>query len=218
MNGHNQLFRADPVAYAQLRAINGVSWFMQNAQAQQNPAFAMQVLVLNTAKMGSFDLQGTAQALQVTLRPVGNVLHQDQPISAYWCPFIQGNVMPGFVDVPRHNPQHRFVFTAAMNGCALMVTNSPLGAHLIRVYHHQHPGQANINQMIQAQGQEVISYIGFDDYGHANQHIPLPNAFNFLYYRNGAWKYVLQPQLFDPLTNNVTLNGLIPSQVLDATF
>jgi len=212
MNGHNLVFRTDPTWYVSQRAINGVAWFMQN---QANHANQQQMLVLNVAKQGAFDLQGHRQAQQVVLTPVGNVHHGDQPITAYWCPFVQGNVLPGFVDIPRHNPQHRFVFTAAMNGCALMVTASPIGPNMIRVYHHQHPGNAGINQLIQAQGQEVISFISFDDYGDVNQQLPAPNAFNFLYYRNGGWKFVLQPQTFNMVTHDVALNPAIQSQILD---
>jgi len=212
MNGHNLIFRTDPLWYVRNRAINGVSWFMQN---QANHANQLQNMVLNLAKEGSFDLRGGGQAQQVVLTPVGNVQHGDQPIAAYWCPFVQGNVLPGFVDIPRHNPQRRFVFTAAMNGCALVVTGSPLGPNMIRIYHHQHPDDANINGLIQAQGQEVISFISFEDYGDAAQQFPAPNAFNFLYYRNGGWRFVLQPQTLNMLTHDVALNPAIPPKVLD---
>ena len=214
MNGHNTLFRADPVWYIRQRAINGVAWFMRD---QANQAHQMQALMLNNAKQGAFDLQGDGQTPQVTLTPVGNVLHDDPPIHAYWCPFIQGNVLPGFVDVPRINPPYRFVFTAAMNGCALVVTNSPLGPGMIRIYHNQHPGNQNINQLIHNQGQQIVSFITFDDYGDVNQQMPAPNAFNFLYYRNGGWRFVLQPQLLNMFTHNVALNPNIQTQIIDAT-
>ncbi|WP_137936489.1 hypothetical protein [Chitinivorax sp. B] len=215
MNGHNALFMADPLWYIKQRAINGVAWFMRG---QANRANQMQNTMLNTLKEGVFDLQGEGQAHQVTLTPVGQVLHGDQPIQAYWCPFVQGMVLPGFVDVPKVNPRCKFVFTAAMNGCALVVTESPLGANMIRVYHNQHPGNQQINQLIRNQGREVISFISFDDYGDANQQMPAPNAFNFLYYRNGGWRFVIQPQLFNMATHVVTLNPNIPTQISDATF
>lgn len=212
MNLHNLAFRTDPTRYVRQRAINGVAWFMRNQGVQANQ---YQNLYLNMAKEGSFDLQGDGQARQVILTPVGNVTHHDQPISAYWCPFIQGNGLPGFVDIPTYRPRHRFVFTAAMNGCALMVTSSPLGPGMIRVYHHQHPGDLGINQLILQQGQEVLSFISFGDYGSINQQVPAPNAFNFLYYRNSGWRYVLQPQTFNMMTLDVALNPAIPPRVLD---
>jgi hypothetical protein len=182
---------------------------------QANHVNQQRNIMLNALKQGNFDLQGDGLAQQVVLTPVGNVLQGEQPIAAYWCPFVQGNGLPGFVDIPRFNPQYRFVFTAAMNGCALMVTTSPLGPNMIRVYHHQHPGNAGINQLIQAQGQEVISFVSFDDYGNANQQVPAPNAFNFLYYRNGGWRFVLQPQTFNMVNHDVALNPAIQPQVLD---
>lgn len=212
MNGHNQIFISNPVWYVGQKAINGIAWFMQN---QAGHASQQQNLVLNVAKQGVFDLQGDGQARQVILTPVGNTQHGDQPIAAYWCPFVQGNVLPGFVDIPRYNPEHKFVFTAAMNGCALVVTASPVGSHMIRVYHHQHPDSAHINQLIQEQGPAVTSLIGFDDYGHVEQQDPAPNAFNFLYYRSGGWKFVLQPQTFNMITHDVALNPAILPKVLD---
>lgn len=212
MNGHNLTFRNNPTWYVAQRAINNVSWFMKD---QANSTNQQRNRVLNTAKSGAFDLLGDGQAKEVTLAPTGNTTHTDPLITAYWCPFIQGNVLPGFVDIPRHNPQHNFVFTAAMNGCALVTTTSPAGSNLLRIYHHQHPDSATINQLILAQGQSILSCIDASDYCRSDQKYPAPNAFNFLFYKEGKWKYVVQPQTFNMLTHEVALNPAMQPKVVD---
>ena len=212
MNGHNLTFRSDPIWYITQRAINNVSWFMKD---QANNINQQRNRILNGSKTGAFDLLGEGQAKQVALAPTGNPPHSDPLITAYWCPFVQGNVLPGFVDIPMHNPEHQFVFTAAMNGCALVTTTSPLGSNMLRVYHHQHPDSPHINNLIKAQGQTIISSINANDYCHRDQKIPAPNAFNFLLYKEGRWKYAVQPQTFNMLTHDVTLNPGMPSKILD---
>ena len=213
MNGNNLTFLSDPIWYIRNRAINNIKWFKQvhRSAGLDRAAASNRVTALNVLKEGYFDLQGSAQDREVLLALVGDVGTGDRPISAYWCPFIQGNVLPGYVDIPRVNPVHHFVFTAAMNGCALVATHSPLGANMIRIYHNQHPDSAAINNLIAKQGQSMISIVKFDDYGVDFA----PNAFNFLYYRNGGWRYVLQPQILNMLTDDVGINNGIPQQVLD---
>ncbi|MGQ5521995.1 hypothetical protein ACUHMQ_01915 [Chitinimonas sp. PSY-7] len=221
MNGQNLAFITDPAWYIGQRAINSLAWFhFSNIREQQNNQLYMELIA---RKQGAFDLQEMKRSKQdglssrqVILAPVRQGDIRDPVINAYWCPFIQGMVLPGYVDVPRRNPAHRFIFTAAMNGCALVVTESPLGAHMMRVYHHQHPGSQPVNDLIKAQGQEVISYIAFDDYGRDNGSLPAPNGFNFLYYRKGGWRFALQPQLFNMVTQEVWLNPGIQTSLLDA--
>ena len=86
---------------------------------------------------------------------------------------------------------------------------------MLRVYHHQHPDSAHINNLIKAQGQTVISSISASDYCHNDQKIPAPNAFNFLFYKEGKWKYAVQPQTFNMLTHDVALNPGMPAKVVN---
>ncbi|MBK8975647.1 MAG: hypothetical protein IPM29_06950 [Planctomycetes bacterium] len=190
MQGHNAQFVADPLGYMRGVVVDNVTWF-------RNIANAGAVGPLNIAKHGQFDLQF------VEMNPERKVLFTvangpvlgDMPIAAYWCPFLAGNGLPGFVDVPRANPAHPFVFTAAMQGCALVVTDSPAGAGQIRVYHHQHPDNNAVWQQIGAQGQEPVSVLTFDDYGVEGA---ATNAFNFLWYRNAKWNFVTLAHNFNP--------------------
>jgi hypothetical protein len=77
-----------------------------------------------------------------------------------------------------------------MNGCAFVMTDSPLGAAYFRVYHNQHPESNAVTAQIHAVTPNVIGFFGFDDYGTLQN----PNAFNFLFYRNSKWLICSQPQ------------------------
>jgi hypothetical protein len=136
------------------------------------------------------------KTVQVQMIPHGG-------IEGYWAPYHAGHGLPGFTEVLRQNPPTNFVFTAGMNGCAFVVTDSPKGPAYMRVYHNQHPDVASIWNDINAVGMPVISYSGFQDYGGgALPHGMNPVAFNFLYYRNGTWNYIFQPQSFNALSKD----------------
>lgn len=204
MQGHNAQFVLDPLAYVGARAVNNLTWFRRAIAG--GPAPGALNNGLGITKAGRFDLQAvTLDTVELNVVGPGPIIG-DAAVQAYWCPFIQGGVLPGWVDIPKVNPPMRFVFTAAMNGCRLVVTDvSP--THF-RVYHHQHPdsdGQlaAGIWRQIAAQGHPVVSHMGYDEYGPADA-AAFPNAFNFLHYRNGTWNYVSQPQTFDMRTLRVT--------------
>jgi len=138
------------------------------------------------------------------------VVKNDVPINGFWCPFIQGNVLPGYVDIPRSNPKYLFMFTPAMNGCAFVIMNSPKGQGWLRVYHNQHPEMETVTHLItRNSGEERLSYFSFDEYG-TNSH---PNAFNFLYYGNSGWRFVSQPQTINLVTREV---GFRPGRIASA--
>ncbi len=195
MNGHNAQFQADPNRYTNAWIINSVQWF-RNAQHGVN---AQRNTLLGILKEGYFDFVPAGGINSVTLTVIGNQnIGGEQPVSAYWCPFVQGNILPGYIDLPRQNPDFRFVFTAAMQGCALVATESPQGPNFFRLYHHQHPDSNNIWTLIHNQNQEVLSILSYADYGQANVANGVGNSFNFLYYRNSNWVYITQPQILSP--------------------
>ena len=67
----------------------------------------------------------------------------DFAVASYWCPFLSGNAGVGYVDIPRSSPAHKFVLTAAMQGCWFVVTDTvPPDPGMMRVHHHQHPDDA----------------------------------------------------------------------------
>ncbi len=194
MNGLNALFVNDPV------------WFLRNIcvdnQAMQlGPEGARTLTRLNAAKSGMFDLvpAGRANANKVVLTDAspgsGHAVVRDAPISAYWCPFLAGGGLPGWVDVPRAHPPQRLIFTAAMQGCCYVVTTSPAGRGNFRVFHNQHPETAATWQAIAGQGASVLSTLTYDEYGGGG----LTNAFNILWRPTGkAWAYVSQTNSFVP--------------------
>jgi hypothetical protein len=203
MNGHNALFQNNVTTYMNDVIIDNVAYFRNMA----NNGF---VTALTVPKTGQFDLMPSGinpRRVQFRIAPVAGIIG-DAPINAYWCPFDNGGGIPGWVDLPLHNPAHRLMFTAAMQGCALVITNSPVANH-IRVYHHQHPDMNNaaapaVWNALHAVGQPVISILQYDDYGLAGLNGNAPNAFNFLLYRNATWNYVTQAHT---LTNVIGPNG-----------
>jgi hypothetical protein len=207
MNGHNAQFVANPLKYVEARAVNNLTWFRRAILPANGATLGALNNALGVAKTGAFDLQALSiDTVELKVMPAGPI-QGDNAIQAYWCPFIQGGGLPGWVDIPKNAPPMKFVFTAAMNGCRLVITNR--SATHFRVYHHQHPDSGGplangIWQAIHAQGHEVVSHMGYDEYGVGEDFGRAPNAFNFLYYRNGGWNYVSQPQYFDMATLKVT--------------
>ncbi|WP_431689015.1 hypothetical protein [Hahella sp. NBU794] len=225
MDNRNTQFISDPIAFLNNNTINH-RWFDEHIQRRNNNpqgvsmAERAAVDLLPYTKMGSFDLQPAATPVGGRRQSRFAVIHDhpanDSALTGYWCPYVNGAGLPGFVDVPRHNPQHRFVFTAAMNGCAFFITESPLGGAYFRVYHHQHPGNVGVNNLISAVTPNVISVFDFSQYG--NDNLPglnLPVAFNFLYYRNSGWVVVSHATAMDAHTGVVRFDPAKPTLVAD---
>ncbi len=214
VNGANGQFRADPPLFLSANVINSVRP-MQIGNMTQGDRQLLASANLN--KFGSFDLVSAEVAngnRVFDLKLLNGLPTLDTSIDAYWCPFIQGNVTPGFVDVPRLNPPRGFVLTAAMQGCALVVTSSPLGGAFFRVYHHQHPGDQGVWQRIHNHNVQVDTVFAFDEYADANANAP--NAFNFLFYRNSRWIIGSQAQILNMMGQAVRRQPGWPIQVLDA--
>ncbi len=199
-----QLFTNQPIEFLQSYSVDIKTWFENLMRRNDASATLGRGLVTNAE---------TTKNCQIDFEPVGGVfgLGVDTVeakftalggVSGYWVPYHAGTELPGWADVPRDNPAHRFVFTAGMNGCAFEITESPLGPQYMRVYHNQHPESQLVNDKLKAQNQKLLSRADFSDYGGAQ--LPPgknPVAFNFLYYKGGSWAYVFQPQSFDALSN-----------------
>lgn len=215
MNGMNKLFMDDPI------------WFLNricvdNKQMQEGNSGASNLVRLNASKWGVFDLVPVSGGRKVVLTyasPMsGHNVVGDVPIIAYWCPFLAGGGLPGYVDIPRTNPPRRFMFTAAMQGCALVVTRTPNSTTTFRVFHNQHPEQASTWQAMAGQGLTgVISNLGYTDYGNpSGPDGGMTNAFNILWRKPGrAWSYVSQSNQFVPLPTGTLIERDLAKPILD---
>jgi hypothetical protein len=137
---------------------------------------------------------------------LGKFVTATAPIQAYFFPYLSppggaadvsrgtwGITDMGFVDVPRRDPEYDFVFTGMMNGCALVIADSPLGSTHFRIFHY--PNVSSFPRFM-----DVMSWCGklrrmvwtVQEYGSAQD----PNAFNFLHYDRDQEKWYLccQPQ------------------------
>lgn len=213
---HQVSFETDPVRYTDTWAINSVSWFAGEGGVTDDKKKHAQYIELDRKKEGLFGLEPVGSMNMVEFSIASNSWwRRTKPISAYWCPYNTGTGLPGYVDVLWHNPLYRFVFTPAMQGCALAVTACPFSYDFFRVYHHPHPNDADQWKLIYRESGEVFSFLMPDEY--IKKDGKPPNAFNFLYYRNSRWIYVTQPQhmIFgEPIA--VQLNHSMPRVVKDA--
>jgi hypothetical protein len=200
-SNYNALFRNDPVRFINTYSADIKTWF-EGLMLQGGGGLGGALLAAaNATGFCRLDFEPVGGLLGFRINTVQVRMIPHGGIDAYWAPYHAGGGLPGFTDVLRVNPPCRFVFTPGMNGCAFVVTDSPKGATYMRVYHNQHPNDNNIWQHIHGRGQNVISYAGFEDYGGGALPIGInPVAFNFLYYRNGTWIYVFQPQSFNALS------------------
>lgn len=126
------------------------------------------------------------------------------PIRGYFFPYLSPPGGPqqvnshqwgvknmGWVDVPKQNPAHPFVFTGMMNGCALVITDSPQGNTHFRVYHYPNVSTyPRFKQQLRWEGQRRTRVWTVEEYGADRK----PDAFNFLHYHNNEWYLYCQPQ------------------------
>lgn len=191
MHGANGSFVARPKVFLETNVVDNINW-LREAGKPVDTVNRRLVFMADALKEANFDLVcgKDSQGMRVyDLRLCCDRTDNDVPIRAYWCPFVQGDVLPGYVDIPRKNPEYQFLFTPAMNGCSFDITDSPNGADMMRVYHNQHPDSKSIKREI---GKDPISTFSFDEYGTKSN----PNAFNLMQYRDDGWHYISQPQQF----------------------
>lgn len=201
---YNALFTTDPFGFIKTYTVDIKTWFenLMRSATTQTRTDAMYKEFVERQKVGAMNLEPVGGLLGFGVDTVEfQFARVGAGIDAYWVPYHAGEGLPGWADVPRRNPTHPFVFTAGMNGCAFVVTDSPLGGAYMRVYHNQHPDNQNVWQSIHGAGRPIISIANFDEYGGGPLgHGINPVAFNFLYYRNSGWNYVFQPQSFNALS------------------
>jgi len=171
-------------------------------------------------KKGKFDLEPSSEHRQMDFFrvcspkdgaiPTG--IGAEAPLRGYWCPYIpigtQGAGLQNvpYVEFPRNLPDRVFVFTGAMNGCSIVITDQ--GNGVLRLYHD------STHTMQMFAHQNVITSLGYDansgcahTYAHAApaQGV-VPNSFNFLYRDNQGWHLVCQPQVIQIANLRVDFN------------
>lgn len=197
MNGKNTKFATDPVTFLQTNIVN-ISALM-GADAKEILACQSKI---NTSKWGSFDFQDWKTNVKLRYSGETPKVEKDTPILGYFCPFNGGGEEPGWVDVPRAIPMHKFVFTPAMNGCAFVITDSPTSG-CFRVHHHQHPIGPDRRREAACAGATVeydrLSEAEYD-LGSTGARVTAAKmfaCFNFLFLgRDGSWRFVSQASEF----------------------
>lgn len=202
---YTQQFMQNPLNFVNQYTVDIKGWFenLNRGHDQARATGRALLAAANAAKVCRIDLDPVGGLFGFGVNTVEFRMKADGDCNAYWIPFNPGGGLPGYADIPRVSPACKHAFTAGMNGCMLVVTESPQGAGYMRVYHHQHPDDVRAGgvwDQIRALGMAELSYAGAADYdGGPLAHGHNPVAFNSLYYRNGLWNYVLQPQSFGAL-------------------
>ena len=198
--GMNQLFINDPDWFCQNVLVDNAAMATTLAGAQ---AFGR----LNEAKQCLVDFKpvgGNKVEFYADTVAMGGVLNVtgDSLIRGYWCPFLAGTAAVGNVDIPRRGALHRFVFTAAMQGCFFVVTESNIPANF-RVHHNQHPEHTNVTwDNMDRPSRSYISALEYTEYGDPNNGAGLTNAFNFMHRpEGGVWSYIAQCNRFAPMAD-----------------
>ncbi len=204
MNGKNPLFTLDPFGFASSYPINALNMKASNTTTATNALSMARLATLDTARDAYFDLEPASMTsneaylraafLGTSFVPSGP--KADTLIHAYWVPYRShgqqghgiGNVP--YVDLPTNAPLYNIMFTGAMNGCSLVVTD-PGTPNTIRVWHDSMHEANTFN------GLNVVARLDFDNASFNSPHFygdaTNPASFNFLYFNNNHWYVVSQP-------------------------
>ncbi len=211
MNGLNKQFLADPVVFLKSKCVD-------NKTMQEGVEAAKHITQLNGAKVGAFDLITVKDSLVRLTYAVVPEIKNDAPIFAYWCPFLPGMDLPGWVDIPKSEPKFNFVLTAAMQGCAFIITNSPASEQSFRVFHNQHPEDKRPWAAMEKEGAtKIVSKLSYEQYGNAiDEEGGMTNAFNLLWKPpDKNWSYVSQSNKFVPLPKGTKIERDTSKPILD---
>lgn len=196
----NTMFKRDPFKFIETYSVDIKGWFEGMVRSSGAVTNSRLYSASNEKGVCHIDFEPVDGIFGIGISTVQARFVVNGGMDAYWVPYHGGTELPGFTDVPRKDPEPKFVFTAGMNGCAFVVTDSPKGPDLMRVYHDQHPNNPQVMNKILAVGQPVISRATYDDYSGGILPVGMnPVAFNFLHYHDGHWHYVFQPQSFNAL-------------------
>ena len=126
-------------------------------------------------------------------------------ITGYYFPYKNGTINDpntdcGWVDVPKTSPVYKWVFTGSMQGCEIVVVDSPLKANHYRFYHYQNASSNKKYRHQNWNGPTPIRYwLNFGEYGKdgiekdgldARLHA---YAWNFFHFTEDTWWHYCQP-------------------------
>jgi hypothetical protein len=175
---------------------------------------------------GVFDLETTmvggtpAVDLRIVMPEHGIRPTDERGLTATWLPYKSPGLQPQLNQIPRvtlkkYAPVHTLMFTGAMNGCSLVVTQSP-DKNAYWVFHDSvHDRETFAGG---AAGQ-VLLRLDYEDSRYTYSEGVHVNSFNFLYFEHGQWYLVCQPQVIeqfgggmDQRTNNAERAKLNPNK------
>ncbi|MDE1461045.1 anthrax toxin-like adenylyl cyclase domain-containing protein [Spartinivicinus poritis] len=163
--------------------------------------------------------------------PSSTSIENGEVFGAYYLPYTgagpQGQHVP-YVDIPKQNPEHNFLFTGGLNGCSVIVCKHPTDATKLRVYHDSDPEGNNLktgetkpysNEDILVRLDESI-YDAHYAVSHVTDGLPVgqqPRSYNgvaFLYYDQNTGEWGLHHRL----TRNVATSSAADAPELTLSF
>ncbi|MBX2848686.1 MAG: hypothetical protein KTR16_10210 [Acidiferrobacterales bacterium] len=194
-----QRFKSDPKAFMQENLVD-----IRKTGGDASPGGQLTALMLDSAKEGDFAFvpkDGKSNAFDLRHASVATTEDQQATMRAHWVPFHNGNVSPGFADIPkRPGPEEsKFVFTPGMNGCALDVrqTKDSEEGSMLRVFHDQHPGATVQARAIESQSGDPVGKLTQEQYfRHDDSQPTYPIAFNAMNFseQDENWHFLSQMQ------------------------
>ena len=147
-------------------------------------------------KWGIFDFVATVgSGVQVKCVADDTWFVVDSAIKAYYCPYKSVSMIGGdgdvpYVDIPKQNPDIKFVFTGGLTGCSVIVVDYSGGTY--RVYHDSRPdiGAGKVTY----QTKNIVAKVEFASYKYSLGGRDTGNAVAMLYYVNNKWRFTAQKQ------------------------
>jgi hypothetical protein len=95
------------------------------------------------------------------------------------------------ITLKKYAPVHTIMFTGAMNGCSLVVTQAPDP----QAYWVFHDSVHDRETFAGGAAGRVLLRLDFEDSRYTYSEGDNVNSFNFLYFEHGQWYLVCQPQI-----------------------
>ncbi len=222
MFGNNAYFIADPFNYVKQCVINNTNLGPSSGHNMSELEVRNLLAEMEQAKKGYFDLEQEVINGHMNVRLhsiVGNSHSSRRGMEKWIQAYYLGYQMPGVqkdglqriprVDIPRTNPTHNFLFTGAMNGCSLIITEPANQLNTLRVWHD------SVKNVDTFKNETVVLRLDYDAKKqfrdktglHESLHTysdtsgGVSNSCNFMYYdtNSGHWVLVSQPQIILPI-------------------
>jgi len=130
-----------------------------------------------------FNMDATTHGNMVMLRRAAN-----SPLRAFYLPLAGSDANAARITIPKTNPDRNFVFTGALTGCSVVVTDT---GNTWTVFHDR---RVNAAPGTTYNGSRVAASFQWRDYGSTNNTGGVPSATAYLMFNTTTRQWVLVGQ------------------------